>query len=69
MSDTEEIYEVRGHLCDGLRKHLAYSTYRCIPRISEEGWIHGCDDSNMIPILFCPWCGEELPDPPPEEKD
>jgi hypothetical protein len=51
---------VRGHLCAGLRKLQAYSTYGCIPDISEDGEIRGCDATNEIAILFCPMCGVEL---------
>lgn len=54
------IKEVRGHMCEGLKKYQEFSTYGCIPDLSEEGYTRGCDDTNYVPILFCPFCGEEL---------
>lgn len=55
-----EVYEVRGHLCAGLQRHLEAATYACIPRLDKLGQIVGCDDSNYVSIAFCPWCGAAL---------
>lgn len=68
---------VRGHICPGLQDHfdaatygcIPAATYGCIPRITEEGTIAGCDDINEEPILFCPYCGEKLPEPTPIAED
>jgi hypothetical protein len=52
--------EVRGHLCEGLKKFQEYSTYSCIPKFEENGSISGCDATNEVRIIFCPFCGEKL---------
>ena len=69
MSDENgKVYKVRGHLCAGLQRHLEAATYGCIPRISAEGTIDGCDDFNPVKIAFCPWCGVKLTPVLPEER-
>jgi hypothetical protein len=55
-----EINSVRGHMCEGLKKYQEFSRYSCIPDFSKEGFTRGCDDTNYIPILYCPFCGEKL---------
>lgn len=57
MSDKK----VRGHLCAGLKKYQENSTYDCIPNFTEKGFTRGCDDTNDIPIIYCPFCGKKLP--------
>ena len=57
------INKIRGHMCEGLRKYQEYSTFGCIPDFTEEGYTRGCDDTNYVPILYCPFCGKELPKP------
>lgn len=52
--------EVRGHLCEGLKKYQEFSTYSCIPKFTRKGYTVGCDGKNYIPILYCPFCGEKL---------
>lgn len=51
---------VKGHSCAGLVELQDASTYSCIPHISEDGCISGCDDTNAVPIRYCPMCGERL---------
>lgn len=69
MNDDEERGPVDrlvlGHTCEGLREHLAAAYYGCVPRLSENGTISGCDDTNNVPIVFCPWCGTDLRQPAP----
>lgn len=60
MSD---IKSVRGHSCEGLVKFQKFSTYSCIPSYDEDGTISGCDGTNEIPILYCPFCGDKLKSP------
>lgn len=63
MSDSTDVHEVRGHLCDGLRRFFAERTVKrvpCIPDISPAGIIEGCDDEHPLPITHCPYCGQEL---------
>lgn len=52
-------YEVRGHNCAGLDCFMEVAG-GCVPSISKEGIIYGCDDSNPILIDYCPWCGTKL---------
>jgi hypothetical protein len=56
----ENANNIRGHMCEGLRRFQDYSTYSCIPSFNENGSISGCDDTNEIRIKYCPFCGEEL---------
>lgn len=62
MSDEKgEVYKVRGHLCEGLKKHLEAAYYGCIPRILSDGGIGACDAENdTVVIKFCPYCGASL---------
>lgn len=60
MKKKGEVYEIGGHLCKGLKKHLEFAYYGCIPAINENGTIGGCDDTNLIQIKFCPFCGVKL---------
>ena len=57
MSDADNVF---GHTCRGLKNHWAYQTSGCIPAFREDGTISGCDDSNVIAIKFCPYCGKKL---------
>jgi len=52
--------DVRGHLCEGLKRYQTYSRYECIPKFSNKGYTIGCDDTNRIPLLYCPFCEEKL---------
>lgn len=56
-----EDISVRGHLCEGLKKFQESSTYSCIPRFTDKGYTSGCDDTNYVPLIYCPFCGEKLP--------
>ena len=67
--ERTKFHNVLGHTCDGFKEHLKAATYQCIPEISEEGHIQGCDDTNTTQIKYCPYCGEKLPDTPNEEGD
>ena len=62
-SDIKE-YAVRGHLCDGL---LAFQRRGggCTPCFGENGQTNGCDDTNYLLLIFCPFCGVKLPEPAP----
>lgn len=60
---------VRGHRCDGLNKHFAeagrskaFEQHCCTPSLDPMGRIEGCDGTNMVPIVFCPWCGVQIPE-------
>jgi len=57
---SESNNEVRGHLCEGLKRFQENSTYSCIPKFNKEGEVEGCDATNEIRIIFCPFCGEKL---------
>lgn len=57
---TRGNWKVLGHLCDGMKEHQNYATFSCIPIITKEGNIEGCDDTNYIKIKYCPYCGEKL---------
>lgn len=59
-NEKGETHPVLGHHCDGLREFQEASTYGCIPDITERGIVAGCDDSNPVPIRFCPMCGVSL---------
>lgn len=53
---------IRGHSCEGWRSFAQASARSfCVPRITDHGYVEGCDDMNPIPVLFCPFCGETLP--------
>ena len=60
----KEPKQVRGHICSGLIEHWEYAHYGCIPRLGNLGELCGCDDTNHIYILYCPYCGIKLADPP-----
>jgi hypothetical protein len=51
--------KVLGHMCDALKKYQD-SGGGCVPSFNEEGHTVGCDDTNEIPIIFCPFCGIKL---------
>ena len=56
------IQTVRGHLCTKLETFQTEGqSSTCIPQLSEDGFVSGCDDINSIQILFCPFCGIQLP--------
>ena len=50
---------VFGHLCDGLRQYQAAGG-GCTPLFNKDGETDGCDDTNMIAIIYCPFCGVQL---------
>lgn len=56
----DDANNIRGHMCEGLKRFQDYSTYSCIPNFNENGSISGCDATNEIRIKFCPFCGEKL---------
>lgn len=58
--EWEATPSVRGHLCEGLRRGQEAGG-GCKPRYNEKGSLSGCDDTNYVPILFCPYCGERIP--------
>lgn len=49
--------EVLGHTCAGLAAFQAAAWTVCVPRLTDRGTIAGCDDTNEVPIVWCPWCG------------
>lgn len=51
--------DIRGHICEGLRKYQENGG-GCVPDFTKEGYTRGCDDTNGIPIVYCPFCGEKL---------
>lgn len=55
----EDDFPVRGHLCPGLYK-FQKEAGGCVPRITPEGEVSGCDDYNRVIIEFCPFCGVTL---------
>jgi len=52
--------DVRGHLCEKLKRFQEFSTYSCIPKFTSKGFTTGCDGINRVPLLYCPFCGEKL---------
>lgn len=59
---------VRGHTCEGLERYqsrINYAgepepSYGCTPNFDGDGRTRGCDSTNYMPIVFCPFCGEKL---------
>src|SRR3989304_2456162 len=61
-NNSNSIQTVLGHLCSGLESfQIEGQSSTCIPQFSNDGFISGCDDTNSIKILFCPFCGIQLP--------
>ena len=57
----ESVKEVFGHTCEGLKEFQDYGREEtCSPFINKKGMVEGCDNTNDIPIKFCPFCGIEL---------
>lgn len=55
--------DLSGHTCEGFQEFQSngeqeYGT--CTPFINNKGLIEGCDNTNDIPLKFCPFCGEKL---------
>ncbi len=49
---------ILGHTCRLLAKAQTYrEEYGCIPRLSNQGTLEGCDATNVFIALFCPFCG------------
>lgn len=66
-----EYNRVFGHTCEGLQGHHRKRggseeydpdgrVYNCVPYISAEGFLVGCDAENEATINFCPWCGARV---------
>ena len=59
---------VLGHTCSGLtrfqsriaRNGRSEPDYPCRPVFDERGCVEGCDDTNYMPIEWCPFCGKQL---------
>jgi len=48
-----------GHRCEGLNTFLSIG-YSCTPKITEDGFVSACDDTNPVKIEYCPFCGTKL---------
>ena len=46
------------HACEGLTAFQTASTYRCIPCFDADGYVYGCDDGNVVGLVFCPFCAQ-----------
>ena len=53
-------YGVRNHWCEGLKQYQEASTISCIPKFDDYGNTEGCDDTNYVSIIYCPFCGQKL---------
>lgn len=60
---------VLGHICEGLEEFQYYADGQCIPVLNDDGTVSGCDDSNDIPLKFCPFCGTKFPLEPPARTE
>ena len=45
------------HKCEGVAVATKEGYSHCMPMIDKDG-VHGCDDSLVAPVKFCPFCGE-----------
>ena len=66
-NDTKNVHNaietVRGHMCSNLERfQIEGKSSSCIPQFNIDGSISGCDNTNHIEILFCPFCGTKLPE-------
>jgi hypothetical protein len=55
-------FAVLGHACDGLETFQKKGG-GCVPLITEEGHITGCDAANDTPLHACPFCGTKWKHP------
>lgn len=54
----EPVTSVLGHTCVGLTAfQVEAKRSQCVPRLTAHGTIAGCDDTNAVSIVWCPWCG------------
>ena len=56
------------HCCCEEMRYFRNGSLDCVPHLSDEGIIAGCDDSFPVKIRFCPWCGRELVVIPTKEE-
>lgn len=67
---------VLGHTCSGLTRFQSRIAdngkpepdYPCRPVFDARGCVEGCDDTNYMPIEWCPFCGVRLA-PPQEDRE
>ena len=60
----DEIGTIFGHMCDGLAEFQRKGG-GCTPKLTTDkddawaqpGTVMGCDNTNYVPFLFCPFCG------------
>lgn len=51
---------VCGHMCEGLQTFQDAADYQCMPRLDDDGRVAGCDDTNPVPLRYCPFCALSL---------
>lgn len=56
------VESVRGHICERLER-FQNEGGGCEPSLTAAGNVQGCDATNYVFILFCPFCGIRLPEP------
>lgn len=53
---------IRGHICNGLL-YYRHSLDNYAPDFTVQGFVSCREASSSVPILYCPFCGEKLPEP------